>query len=51
MIGGAIVLAGLFAVSQSAPVEKPRKASLRASSISDALLSEHSIEYPKPNDV
>jgi len=39
MIGGAIVLGGLFAVSQSGPVESPRKASYRAMSMTDPLLA------------
>jgi hypothetical protein len=40
VIGGCIVLIGLFLVSQSSPVESPRKASLRAMSITDPLLAE-----------
>ena len=44
IIGGAVVLGGLFMVSQSAPVESKRKASLRALSISDPLLASDNAE-------
>lgn len=40
VVGGIIVLVGLFMVSQAAPVESPRKASMRALSMADPLLAD-----------
>ncbi len=46
VFGGAVVLGGLFMVSQSAPVEKPRKMSMRALSLC-APLAPNEDELPK----
>lgn len=40
VVGGIVVLVGLFMVSQAAPVESPRKASMRALSMADPLLAD-----------